>query len=52
MLQQIDIKKGSLSFYLEGKAPSNPRQWILNMDVVQMIVKYVIATRRLKAELN
>ena len=50
MLQQTDTRRGSLSFYLGGKAPTNPRQWTLNVDAVRAIVKYAIATRRLEAQ--
>ena len=50
MLQQTDIRRGSLSFYLGGKAPSGPRQWTPNVDVVRTTVKYAIATGRLMAE--
>jgi len=50
MLRQIDIRRGSLSFYFRGMALFNPRQWTPNVDVVRIIVKYVIATGRLKAE--
>ena len=50
MPQQTDTRRGSLSFYLGGKAPTNPRQWTPNIDAVRATVKYAIATRRLKAE--
>ena len=52
MLQQTDTRRGSLSFYLRGKALTNPRQWTLNIDAVRATVKYIIATRRLEAELD
>jgi hypothetical protein len=47
MLQQTDTRRGSLSFYLGGKAPSDPEQWTPNMDAVRATVKYAIATGRL-----
>ena len=50
MLQQTDTRRGSLSFYLGGKAPTDPRQWTPNVDAVRAIVKYTIATKRLEAE--
>jgi hypothetical protein len=50
MLQQTDTRRGSLSFYLGGKAPTDPREWTPNVDAVRATVKYAIATRRLEAE--
>ena len=44
MLEQTDTRKGSLSFYLIGKAPSDLEPWAPNMEAVQAIVKYAIAT--------
>ena len=52
MLQQTDTRRGSLSFYLGGKAASDPQHWTPNMDAVRATVKYAIATGRLKAELE
>jgi hypothetical protein len=52
MLQQTDTRRGSLSFYLGGKAPSDPEPWTPNMDAVRATVKYAIATGRLEAELE
>ena len=43
-------KEGSLSFYLGGKAWSDPEQWKPNMDAVRATVKYTIATGRLDME--
>jgi hypothetical protein len=47
MLEQTDTKRGSLSFYLGGKAPSDPEGWTPNMDAVRATVKYAISTGRL-----
>ena len=52
MLQHIDTKRGSLSVYLGGTAPSDPGQWTPNLDAVRATVKYAIATERLEAELE
>ena len=43
MLQQTDTRRGSLSFYLGGKAPSDPEPWTPNMDAVRATVKYALA---------
>jgi ribonuclease HI len=50
MLQQTDTRRGNLSFYLGGKAPSNPEQWTPNIDAVRATVSYATATRRLEAK--
>ena len=50
MLQQTETRRGSLSFYLGGKARSDPEQWKPNMDAVRATVKYTIATGRLDVE--
>jgi hypothetical protein len=42
-----DTRRGNLSFYLGGKAPSDPERWTPNMDAVRATVKYAIATGRL-----
>jgi hypothetical protein len=52
MLQQTDTRRGSLSYYLGGRAASDPQHWTPNMDAVRATVKYAIATGRLKAELE
>jgi hypothetical protein len=47
MLQCTETRRGSLSFYLGGKAPSDPKKWAPNMKAVRATIKYTIATRRL-----
>lgn len=50
MLQQTDTRRGSLSFYLGGKAPSDPEDWTPDMNAVRATVRYAIATGRLSTE--
>ena len=52
MLQQTDTRRGSLSFYLGGRAASDPQPWTPDMDAVRATVKYAIATGRFEAELE
>ena len=52
MLQQTETRRGSLSFYLEGKAASNPEQWTPNMNAVRATIKYTLATGRLDPQLD
>ena len=52
MLEQTEARRGSLSFYLGGKAPSDPEKWTPNMDAVRATIKYVIATGRLDSEVE
>jgi hypothetical protein len=52
MLAQTDTRRGNLSFYLGGKAPSDLETWTLNMDAVRAIVKYAIATGRLEMDVK
>jgi ribonuclease HI len=47
MLQCTETRRGSLSFYLGGKAPSDPKKWAPNMKAVRATIKYAMATRRL-----
>lgn len=47
MLQCTETRRGSLSFYLGSKAPSDPKKWVPNMKAVRATIKYTIATRRL-----
>ena len=39
-----------LSFFLDGKALSDPVKWTPNVSAVRATVKYAIATERLKVE--
>jgi ribonuclease HI len=50
MLAQTDTRRGKLSYYLGGKAPSDPETWAPNMDAVRATIKYAIATGRLNTE--
>ena len=44
---QSGTRRGSLSYYLGGKAPSDPQNWTPNMTAVRATIKYAIATGRL-----
>jgi ribonuclease HI len=50
MLQCSVTRRGSLSFYLGGKAPSEPRRWSPDMKAVRATIKYAIATGRLEQQ--
>jgi hypothetical protein len=52
MLSQTDTRRGNLSFYLGGKAPSDPKTWTPNMDAVRATIKFAIATGRLDMEVE
>lgn len=52
LLNQTDTKRGNLSFYLGGKAPSDPARWTPNMEAVRATVKFAISTRRLDTEVE
>jgi hypothetical protein len=52
ILVQTDIRRYSLSFYLGGKALSDLETWAPNMDIVQAIIKFAIATGRLDMEVE
>lgn len=52
MLAQTDTRRGNLSFYLGGKAPSDPEKWIPNIDAVHATIKFAIATGRLEREVE
>jgi len=46
--EQAEIRRrGSLSYFLGGKAPSDPHNWSPNIKAVQATVKYAISTGRL-----
>ena len=47
MLQCTTTRRGSLSFYLGGKAPSDPKEWTPDMKAVRATIKYAMATGRL-----
>jgi hypothetical protein len=46
-LKQTETRRGSLSYFLGGKAPSDPRRWTPTIETVQTTIKYAIATGRL-----
>jgi ribonuclease HI len=50
MLQCSATRRGNLSFYLGGKAPSDPKEWSPNMKAVRETIKYAIATGRLNLD--
>ena len=52
MLEQIDTRRGNLSFYLGDKALSNLERQALNIDVVKVIIRYIIATGQLNIEIE
>jgi len=52
LLEQTEARRGSLSYYLGGKAPSDPPNWRPDIEVVRTAIKYVIATGRLDREVE
>jgi hypothetical protein len=50
MLRCTVTRRGSLSFYLGGKVPSDPKMWSPDMKAVRATIKYAMATGRLEAE--
>jgi hypothetical protein len=50
LFRETDTRRGCLSFFLGGKAPSDPAKWTPNVSAVRATVKYAIATERLKFE--
>lgn len=51
-LEQTEARRGSLSYYLGGKAPSDPPNWRPDVEAVRTAVKYAIATGRLDREVE
>jgi hypothetical protein len=47
MLRQTNSKKGCLSFFLGGKAASDPSSWKPSLPAVRATVQYALATGRL-----
>jgi hypothetical protein len=45
-------RRGSLSYYLGGKAPSDPHNWKPNIEAVRTTIKYAISTGRLDREVE
>lgn len=50
LFAQTNTRRGNLSFYLGGKAPSDSEKWAPNMDAVRATVKYAMATGRLNTD--
>jgi hypothetical protein len=50
MLQCTETRRGNLSFYLGGKARSDPERWKPDMRAVRETIKYTLATGRLDRE--
>jgi hypothetical protein len=50
MLQQTNTRRGNLSFYLGGRAPSDTEPWTPNIEAVRATVQYAIDTGRFEAE--
>jgi hypothetical protein len=50
LLEQTEARRGSLSYYLGGKALSDPPNWRPDIEAVRTAIKYVIATGRLDRE--
>jgi hypothetical protein len=50
LFHETDARRGCLSSFLGGKAPSDPVKWTPNISAVRATVKYAIATGRLKIE--
>ena len=50
MLKLTDTRRGNLSFYLGGKAPTDPATWTPNVNAVRATIKFAITTGRLDTE--
>ena len=50
MLQQTETKRVNLSYFLGGKAKSDPKDWTPDLSVVRATIQYAIATGRLERE--
>jgi hypothetical protein len=50
MLRCTVTRRGSLSFYLGGKVPSDPKMWSPDMKAARATIKYAMATGRLDAD--
>ncbi|KAF9728623.1 hypothetical protein PMIN01_13451 [Paraphaeosphaeria minitans] len=49
MLEQSDTLRGSLSFYLGGRAKTDPaKTWAPSIEAVKATIRYAIATKRLE----
>lgn len=52
LLEQTETRRGSLSYYLGGKAASDPLNWKPDIEAVRTTIKYAIATGRLDKEVD
>ena len=50
MLRQTETARANLSFYVGGKAPTDPATWTPNMDAVKATIRYCMSTGRLDPE--
>jgi ribonuclease HI len=50
LLRCTVTRRGSLSFYLGGKVPSDPKVWSPDMKAVRTTIKYAMATGRLDVD--
>lgn len=48
MLRCTETKRGNISFFLGGKAPSDGPDWKPNLKAVQATIRFALATGRLK----
>ena len=52
MLDQTEIARGNLSFYLGGNGPTDSKEWAPNIDGVRATVKYAMAIGRLDTKMS
>jgi hypothetical protein len=52
LLRQTETRRGDLSFFLGGKAASDPANWQPNMKAVRATIQYTIATGRFIEDLE
>jgi len=52
MLEQKDMRRSNLSFYLGGKSPSDTDKWRPNMNAVRATIRFATITKRLNAEIE
>lgn len=50
MLRQTETRRTNLSYFLGGKAQSDPKNWTPDLNAVHATIKYAIATGRLDRE--
>jgi hypothetical protein len=52
LLEQTEARRGNLSYYLGGKALSDPLNWKPDIEAVRATIKYAMATGRLDREVE